>query len=136
MSAGEASPRGAAEGITIVYDGHCPFCSQYVKMLRIREAFGRVRLVDARSDDPDALEARARFDMDDGMVARTGGRWYHGADCINMLSLASGSSSFANRLMARVFSDPARARLLYPFLRSGRNLALRLLGREKINKAG
>jgi predicted DCC family thiol-disulfide oxidoreductase YuxK len=125
----------SGNGITIVYDGECPFCSQYVKMLRIRQAFGQVRLVDARSNDPEALEARGRFDMDDGMAARTGGRWYHGADCVNMLSLASGSSSFANRLMARIFSNPHRARVLYPFLRSGRNLALRILGREKINKA-
>jgi hypothetical protein len=123
------------EGITIVYDGECPFCSQYVKILRLRHAFGHVRLVDARSNDPKALEARERFDLDDGMAALIGGRWYYGADCMNMLSLASGSSSFGNRIMARVFSDPDRARALYPFLRSGRNLVLRILGREKINKA-
>ncbi|GLS35140.1 hypothetical protein GCM10010869_07280 [Mesorhizobium tianshanense] len=125
----------SGEGVTIVYDGECPFCSQYVKMVRLRQAFGHVQLVDARSDDPKALEARDRFDLDDGMAALIGGRWYHGAQCMQMLSLASGSSSFANRFMARVFSDPDRARVLYPFLRSGRNLVLRILGRKKINKA-
>jgi predicted DCC family thiol-disulfide oxidoreductase YuxK len=123
-----------AEGITIVYDGQCPFCSHYVKMVRLREAFGEVKLVDARSDDPDAREARRLFDLDDGMAARSGGRWYHGADCMNMLSLASGPSSLGNRLIARLFIDRDRSRALYPFLKAGRNLALRLLGRQKINK--
>jgi predicted DCC family thiol-disulfide oxidoreductase YuxK len=122
------------EGVTIVYDGECPFCSRYVKMVRLRQAFGHVQLVDARSNDPKAIEALQRFDLDDGMAAQIGGRWYYGADAINILSLASGSSSFANRLMARVFADPRRARALYPYLRAGRNLALQILGREKINK--
>lgn len=123
-----------AQGITIVYDGQCPFCSQYVKMVRLREAFGEVRLVDARSNDPEAREARRLFDLDDGMAARSGGRWYHGADCMTMLSLASGRSSLGNRLMARLFADPNRSHALYPFLKSGRNLVLRILGRQKINR--
>ncbi|CAN0407117.1 unnamed protein product, partial [Scytosiphon promiscuus] len=39
----------------IVYDGECPFCSQYVKMLRIHESVGTVRLIDARSSDETAI---------------------------------------------------------------------------------
>lgn len=120
-------------GLTIVYDGECPFCSRYVAMLRLRNAFGTVRLVDARSDDPIAVAARAEFDMDEGMAARIGGRWYHGADCLNLLAVASSRSGFANRMAAAMFSNPRRARILYPFLRAGRNATLALLGRRKIH---
>ena len=60
----------------IVYDGECPFCSQYVKMLRIRESVGTVRLIDARSSDETAIFARGKYDMDQGMAARIGGEWY------------------------------------------------------------
>lgn len=122
----------AARGVTVVYDGECPFCSRYVAMLRLRDAFGAVSLVDARGDEGAAREARALFDLDEGMAARIGGRWYHGAECMNVLALASGPSTLLNRLSASVFSSPRRAAVLYPFLRTGRNAVLMLLGRRKI----
>lgn len=121
------------QSVTIVYDGECPLCSRYVAMVRLREAFGRVDLVDARSDDPMAIEACKRFDMDEGMAVHMGGQWYHGADSMNVLSMAAGPVSAANRIFAAIFSNPRRARVLYPFLRTGRNALLRILGRRKIN---
>ena len=121
------------DGMVVVYDGQCPFCTRYVKMLRLREAFGEVRLVDARSGEPEAIEAAELFDLDDGMAARVAGEWYHGADCMNVLSLASGPAPLVNRLLARLLSDKGRARALYPWLRGGRNLTLKLWGRHKIN---
>ena len=127
-----ASPAG---GVTVVYDGECPFCSRYVAMLRLRDAFGAVSLVDARSEAAAAREARALFDLDEGMAARIGGRWYHGAECMNVLALASGPSTLLNRLSARVFSSPRRAALLYPLLRTGRNAVLLLLGRSRIERS-
>ncbi|MFT5932039.1 MAG: putative DCC family thiol-disulfide oxidoreductase YuxK, partial [Hyphomonas sp.] len=39
-------------GTFIVYDGDCPFCSEYVKLLRLRDAIGPVSLVNAREDHP------------------------------------------------------------------------------------
>ncbi len=73
--------------------------------------------------------------MDEGMAALVGGRWYHGADCLNVLALASSRSGAANRIAGAVFSSPRRARLLYPALRAGRNATLALLGRSKIHAA-
>ena len=131
-----AAPGERGAGVAVVYDGECPFCSRYVAMVRLREAFGEVRLVDARSDEPHARRARALFDMDEGMAALIGGQWYHGADCMNVLALASGPSGAANRAVAAVFADPRRAARLYPFLRAGRNAALRLLGRRPIAAGG
>lgn len=126
-----AEPLGA-ECVAVVYDGECPFCSRYVTMLRLREALGPVALIDARSGDPLAREAGHRFDLDDGMAVRLAGRWYHGADAMHVLALASGPSTLANRLVASVFGRPRRAALIYPFLRAGRNATLALLGRRGI----
>ena len=121
------------KGVDILYDGECPFCSSYVGMLRLRDAFGTVNLIDARSEHPLAEEARGRFDMDDGMAVRIGDKWYHGAESMNILSLASSRSSMVNRLVAAIKSDERRARRFYPFLRAGRNAVLSLLGRTKIH---
>lgn len=115
----------------IHYDGECPFCARYVALVRLREAVGPVRLADLREDP----EARARFeamglDPDDGMIVETGGKVYHGAEAINVISMMSSRSGGLNRLAATVLGVPLLARLLYPLLRAGRNAALFFLGRR------
>ena len=36
----------------IFYDGQCPFCRRYVRLLELRSEIGDIALIDARSDDP------------------------------------------------------------------------------------
>ena len=121
--------------VLIVYDGQCPFCSRYVKLVRLRETLGPVRLVNAREGGPLVEELqRAGVDLDEGMALKLDGRLYHGHDCVHMLALLSTPSSAFNRLNAALFRSPRAARLLYPVLRTGRNAALRLLGRSKIRQ--
>jgi predicted DCC family thiol-disulfide oxidoreductase YuxK len=119
---------------TIVYDGDCPFCSRYVQLIRLRESLGPVRLVNARDGGPEVAEVReAGLDLNDGMVLKLDGRLYHGDECMHMLALLSTASGVFNRINAAVFSSPRAARMLYPVLRTGRNAALRLLGRGRIS---
>lgn len=123
------SERGAA---TLVYDGNCPFCSAYVRLLRFRDSVGEVLLIDARDGGPLVEElAAASINLDEGMALSMGGRIYHGDDCIHALALMSGGNTLFNRVNAWVFRSPGRARVLYPLLRSGRNATLMLLGRRK-----
>jgi protein-disulfide isomerase len=55
--AGLAGPAPAPAGVTVFYDGACPFCSAYVRMVRLRKAAGEVRLIDAREGGPIVMEA-------------------------------------------------------------------------------
>lgn len=119
--------------VTVYYDGDCPFCSEYVRLLRLRESVGAPELVNLR-EAPDArreLEA-AGFDLDRGMVADISGVRYGGADALNALALLTTPSSFFNRVTAAVFSSPALSRVIYPVMRAGRNATLTLLGRAPI----
>jgi predicted DCC family thiol-disulfide oxidoreductase YuxK len=126
----------ATQGATIVYDGDCPFCSRYVKLVRLREALGHVDLLNAREGGALVDEVRrAGLDLDEGMVLKLGDRFYHGAACIHMLAVLSTSSGLFNRVTGTLFRSPATARWLYPLLRAGRNLTLALLGRRKMSSA-
>ncbi|MEL6643707.1 MAG: DCC1-like thiol-disulfide oxidoreductase family protein [Pseudomonadota bacterium] len=119
---------------TVIYDDDCPFCRNYVGMLRFREAVGPVTLQDARAGGPlVAALTDAGYDLDQGMILLINGEVHHGADAITRISLLSSQSTWFNRLNAAIFRHPRLSRILYPILRHGRNLTLRLLGRTPIN---
>lgn len=123
------------DGALVVYDGECIFCQNYVQMLRLQESVGPVELVDARSDDPRVRDLTARgYDMDEGMVFAYQDRIYHGSDAVNALALLTSRSTLFNRANALILSRPTIARLVYPWLKLGRRLTLRLRGRTLIGK--
>jgi predicted DCC family thiol-disulfide oxidoreductase YuxK len=118
----------------LVYDEECPFCSRYVRLLRLREAVGPVELVNARADHPVVYLLQDRgVNLDEGMALVQGDHISVGDDCIHKLALMSTRSGVFNRINGWVFRSPSMARVLYPVLRAGRNMGLRLLGRSKIN---
>jgi predicted DCC family thiol-disulfide oxidoreductase YuxK len=118
----------------LVYDGGCPVCSSYVRYVRIKKSAGQLTLVNAREGGPwvDRVK-RAGLNLDEGMVLFYGGRAYHGADCIHMLALLSSEFGPFNRINAIAFSSPTVSKILYPLLRAGRNLLLRILQRSKLS---
>lgn len=120
--------------MVLVYDRECPVCRNYTQMVHIRETIGELVLVNAR-EDSDALRelTSAGFDIDQGMALMVGDRVYYGADSIHMLALMGSRSGIFNRINHWIFRSQARSRILYPVLKAGRNLLLKILGREKIN---
>ena len=121
----------------LVYDGACPFCDNYARLVRLRRGVGDLVLVDARGGDPLVAELAAQgFDVDEGMALLLDGRVHHGDKALHRLALLGTRSDLFNRLNHRIFRSPRLARLLYPALRCGRNAALALLGRRRIGKEG
>ena len=129
-------PDPAQDELWVVYDGECPFCSSYVRLYRLREVAGPVHLIDAR--EPHAILDEVRehgFDLDDGMVVKAAGRFYHGAAAMQILAILGSGSGLFNALNRAVFRHPRLARALYPFLVRGRLVTLRLLGRRTLHSA-
>lgn len=119
--------------IKIYYDGECPFCTNFVKYFRLKDASGSIDLINIREDEQAfAFLTEKNFDLDEGMVVELNGQFSHGDDALNTLALMSSRSSLFNRLNAAIFSSKKVSRALYPVLRAGRNLTLFFLGREKL----
>lgn len=117
----------------IVYDGECPFCSQYVQLVRLRESIGKVKLQNAREDHPVVRFVRAKgIDLNQEMAMVKGEDVLAGPDVIHRLALLSTGSGFFNGLMSKMFASKGLTRFMYPIMRTGRNTTLFLMGRKKI----
>lgn len=121
-------------GVTwIVYDGDCPFCTQYVKLVRLREAIGEVKPLNAREYHPVVQFVRAKgIDLNQEMALVKGSDVIAGPDVIHRLALLSTGSGFFNGLMSKMFASRDLTRFMYPIMRAGRNTTLFLMGRKKI----
>ncbi|MCG5478509.1 MAG: DUF393 domain-containing protein [Ensifer alkalisoli] len=117
----------------IVYDGDCVFCQNYVRYVRLRDTVGPVELIDARSGDPRvAAFQHAGYDLNEGMLFAFDDRVYHGDEAVNLLAILSSPSSLFGWLNRAILSSRLAARLIYPALKLGRRITLRLRGRPLI----
>jgi hypothetical protein len=120
---------GEPADVWLVYDGECPVCKTYCKYVRIRDAVGRLHLVDARQPSPlmDEITA-AGLDIDQGMVVKFKDAIYYGSDAMYVLTCMSTASGLFNRISFLFFGTPAAAKIFYPLGKAGRNLVLKALG--------
>lgn len=122
------------EEILLVYDKECPACDRYCQIVRIRESVGDLKIIDAREDSDVLGEITEQgMDIDQGMVLKMGGQLYYGAEAIHALALISSRSGIFNRFNYWMFKSRTLSAILYPVLRSLRNLLLKILGKSKIN---
>jgi predicted DCC family thiol-disulfide oxidoreductase YuxK len=115
--------------VTIVYDGGCPFCSDYVRYQDLKARAESVELVDARSD-PQSLARYAitGADLEDGMVVIVDGVAHRGAAAVHALSMLSRPPrNWWVAVVAFVSRSAVASRLLYPALKLGRRIALKAL---------
>ena len=118
--------------VHIVYDGDCPFCRAYAGMVRLQENYS-VNLINAREPHP-LVEAATKkgLDLDEGMIVVLDDVFYHGDDAMTRMALMTAKSGLLRRFTKWTFESPARSRVLYPILRGGRNMTLKILGHKKI----
>ena len=122
------------EDVLLVYDKECPFCDNYCRLVRVREAVGKLKIVNARESSAIMDEITASgLDIDQGMVLKLEGQLYYGSDAIHALALFSSRSGIFNRLNYWVFRSRRLSHFLYPLLRFCRNFALKVLHKTKIN---
>lgn len=121
-------------GTAIVYDGDCPFCRAYVTMTKITNA--GPTLVNAR-ERPDLVRtlAQSGIDLDSGMAVYYQGRIYTGGEAMHLLALLSRPSGLVEKLASALLRRRRFALLVYPALRLGRNLLLKLRNQPPLSNA-
>ncbi len=120
--------------LVVVYDGECPFCKNFVRLMALRKAAGDVELVDARTQAPAVRRlVELGYDLNEGMAATYGGKIYYGSDAVTLLSSMSSERGWLGRAIALLLRDRTRAHLLYPAMKLGRRIVLKLLGRPLIS---
>jgi predicted DCC family thiol-disulfide oxidoreductase YuxK len=123
--------------VLLVYDKECPLCNAYCQVVRIRETVGNLRIVDARESTAVMDEiTNMGLDIDQGMVLKMDDQLYYGTDAIHALALISSRSGMFNRMNYWIFRSKRVSQVLYPLMREGRNLLLKILGKTKINNLG
>jgi hypothetical protein len=122
--------------LAVVYDGDCPFCSSYVTMTKIRNVVGMPTLLNAR-ERPDLVRdlARAGIDLDSGMAVYYQGRIFVGGEAMHLLALLSEPESLFDKATAVMLRWRNFALWVYPVLRSGRNLLVKLRNRPPLQDA-
>jgi len=122
------------EEILLIYDKECPACNNYCQMVQIKDTVGDLKIINARDSSNVMKEiTEAGLDIDQGMVLKLGGKLYYGSDAIHALALLSSRSGMFNRVNYWMFKSERVSKLLYPMLRSCRNLLLKGIGVSKIN---
>jgi len=84
-----------------------------------------------RADLAGAFKARG-LDVDDGMIVEGAFGLKHGADAVHALALLTSPVTPFNIAVHRILRHRKLAGILYPLLRAGRALSLRLAGKGRI----
>ena len=128
---------GPNDDLWLVYDGECPVCRNYCRHVRLREAAGRLHLVDARRPGPLMDEiTRVGLDIDQGMVLKVRGQLYYGDEAMYVITLMSTRAGWFNRVSLLFFGTRAASRIFYPAGKALRNLLLKILGIRYIDNLG
>ncbi len=120
--------------ITIIYDKECPVCDKYCQIIRIKDCFGKVEIINARENiDYINKITNKKFDINKGMIVLLNNQLYFGFEAIHVLALISSRSGVINKLNYIIFSSKFLSKLLYPVLRFSRYLLLFIMGKKAIN---
>lgn len=110
----------------------CKFAAQ---AYRIKSAVGEIILLNAREEQthPILVEAtNLKINLDEAMAIKYAGKFYCGADAMNIMALLSSRQNWFNQLNANLLRHKWLAQICYPLLRAGRNMLLFIRGKAPI----
>ena len=118
--------------LDIYYDGGCPFCKSFVTLSRLKTMYD-VKLHNLRNLPDDVkLFMDQGYNVEDGMLVRVEDEIYFGHQAVQIIADLSNKNKVIGRIYFTIFSNKKFVKFIYPFMRLGRNITLKILGRKKI----
>lgn len=115
--------------LTLVYDGGCPFCSQFALRSELCSGIQNLCIVDGRSAHQLRRELKQNgLDLAEGAVLLEGDDAWHGSAAVAEISRRMKPSDPLLSLLRLVFKSDNRATWLYPSLLLARQAALKIRG--------
>jgi predicted DCC family thiol-disulfide oxidoreductase YuxK len=116
------------DGVWFLYDGECPMCSSVAQALRIKQEYGSIHLLDARTSggDPLFMEATRRgMDLDEGVLIAADGRLFQGLDAVKFMARFGEVSNPLTAVVRGVMWSDWVSGVIYPWMKSVRNMLLK-----------
>lgn len=109
----------------IYYDGDCYFCSNFVKLLALREAVGNVQLISLREETEDVRRILSSgLNVNTGFVVEHDDQVLHGSQAFHYLTTIAEPRNLLSQILFVIGEHPRVTRLLYPLMVLGRYLVL------------
>jgi hypothetical protein len=101
-------------------------------MSRLKKNY-EVSLYNLRNHHEKVEEFQAQgYDVNDGMIVILDKKVYFGHEAVHIIAALSNKNKWIGKVYYFFFSRKIVIKLVYPLLRFGRNITLRLMGRKKI----
>jgi predicted DCC family thiol-disulfide oxidoreductase YuxK len=121
--------------VTIVYDGECPFCSDFVALNRLKESGYTLTIINARdTKNPVVVDLRKSYDIDNGMIVIYREKVLYGSSAARFISSSYSHKVLRASLYRLILGNQKIANILYPVLVFLRKLYFRLVGKKFINE--
>jgi len=111
-----------------MYDGECPMCTNAAHAIRMKQKYGSLHLIDARTSTDNPLVkmlTQHGLDLDEGMVIYANGKFYHGKDALAFMASHADPRNLFSLLCKNLFWSDFLSKLTYPWMRATRNMLLR-----------
>ena len=120
-----------SDKILFIYDGECPFCNHFAKLLELKSSLAEFEILDGRKNL--AILSRLYkqgYDLNKGAILIKNEDILHGADAINWIcsEISEPSDSLLEALRI-IFTSNKRTNILFPFLLWARRLSLTIKGK-------
>ncbi len=120
--------------ITIVYDGECPFCSDFVSLNNLKDHGYDIKIVNARdTNNPLIHDLKKKYNIDYGMIVILDKKILYGSSAARFISSSYSKKNFKSIIYRLVLFNQKIANFTYPILVFLRKIYFRLVGKKFIN---
>lgn len=119
--------------VTIIYDGECPFCTNFVMVANLRKSYESLRLINARQTDNETVQfvRENGYDLNKGMIVMLEDKILYGSDAANFIAIHCKEGLVGN-LYRQLLRNKILAKWIYPILTRLRRMYFFLVGKELI----